>query len=121
MAPKIVKKGPFSYLQRCCGLETKAIEPSATRRAQVPVAASAAAAVAVAAAVAAPPEPPPVPNLLTREPLAPVEENHSDSDTIDVDTGLAVILPTEEKRVTIGSVILVMSAIALATLLMNVD
>jgi hypothetical protein len=115
MAPKIVKKGPFSFLQRCCGPETtKAIEPSATRP---PVAVA-------AVASPPPPEPAPVPNLLTREPLTVVEDE-PESDTIDVDTGVVmnqtVIIPTEEKRVTLSSVILVMTAIALATLLMNVD
>ena len=119
MAPvksKVVKKGPFSFLQRCCGSETtKAIEPSATRPVQVPVA-------------AAPPPPPepstppvPVPNLLTRTPLTTVEEDYSEADIIDVDTALSVPVVQPKERVTLSSVILVMGAIALATLLMNVD
>jgi len=114
MAPKIVKKGPFSYLQRCCGVETKVIEPAK----RPPVAAPA----------PPPPEPTtpplPVPSLLSREPLTTVQEHSEEPDVIDVDTGLAVsgiVIREAEKKVTLNSIILVISAIALATLLLNVD
>jgi len=71
------------------------------------------------------PEPAPVPRLL-RAPLPPVEEAdvHSDGDIIDVDIDMGAIViraPEENKSVTLSSVMLVLTAIALATLLLNVD
>jgi hypothetical protein len=118
MAPvkKIAKKGSFWSFCSCFQPEiAKVIEPSARPPPPPPV----------VVPIPMPPTPP-VPNLLTT-PMPTLEELeaevHSDgSDIIDVDMGTTVIRSTEEKNsITLSSVMLVLTAIALATLLLNVD
>jgi hypothetical protein len=70
-----------------------------------------------APAPATPAPPPPVPSLLHAVPSPPVE-----TETLpEIVSDMTVIRSPEETKITPGSVILMLAAIALATLLMNVD